>query len=73
MKISCKFTDLAFAALERVLYFPKTKLVKDMNNQTCKDTGVLYEELEKFRFDLTWLEPHVQCALGMFCGESCAS
>lgn len=65
MKISCKFTDLAFATLERVLYFPKTKLVKDMNNQPCKDTGVLYKVLEKFIFDLTWLEPHVQCALEM--------
>lgn len=36
-----------------------------MNDQPCKDTKVLYEELEKFRFDLTWLELHVKCALGM--------
>ncbi|MCI59626.1 ubiquitin carboxyl-terminal hydrolase family protein, partial [Trifolium medium] len=36
-----------------------------MNEQACKDLQMLWEELETFRFDLTWLEPHVQSALGM--------
>lgn len=64
-KKSRMITDLAFAALGRVFYFLKTRKVKDMNDQTCKDLQVLWNELEKFRFDVTWLEPHVQSALGM--------
>lgn len=36
-----------------------------MDDQACEDLQVLWKELEKFRFDLTWLEPHVQFALGM--------
>lgn len=36
-----------------------------MNGLACKDLQILWEELETFRFDLTWLEPHVQSALGM--------
>ncbi|KAI5425168.1 MATH domain and coiled-coil domain-containing protein At3g58340 [Lathyrus oleraceus] len=59
-----KFTDLAFSSLGRVIYFLNTRKVKDMNDQACKDLQVLWEEFEKFRFDLTWLEPHVQFALG---------
>ncbi|MCH85047.1 ubiquitin carboxyl-terminal hydrolase family protein, partial [Trifolium medium] len=64
-KRSRKFNDLAFAALGRVLYFLKTRKVKDMNEQACKDLQVLWDELQKFKYDLTWLEPHVQYALGM--------
>lgn len=64
-KKSRVITDLAFAALGRVFYFLKTKKVKDMNDQACKDLQVLWDELKKFRFDVTWLEPHVQSALGM--------
>ncbi|XP_045795789.1 MATH domain and coiled-coil domain-containing protein At3g58370-like [Trifolium pratense] len=62
---SRKFTEWAFTALGRVLYFLKTRKVKDMNEQACKDLQMLWEELETFKFDLTWLEPHVQSALGM--------
>jgi hypothetical protein len=36
-----------------------------MNDLACKDLQNLWEELEAFSFDLTWLEPHVQSALGM--------
>jgi hypothetical protein len=64
-KKSRVITDLAFAALGRVFYFFKTKKVKDMNDHACKDLQVLWDELKKFRFDVTWLEPHVQSALGM--------
>jgi hypothetical protein len=54
-----------FAAVGRVLYFLKTRKVKDMNEKGCKDLQVLWDELQTFKFDLTWLEPHVQSALGM--------
>jgi hypothetical protein len=67
MKDSSKDSDaeLVSAALGRVLYFLKTRKVKDMNEQACKDLQVLWDELKKFKFDLTWLEPHVQSALGL--------
>ncbi|KAI5425191.1 hypothetical protein KIW84_031122 [Lathyrus oleraceus] len=64
LKRSRKFTGLAFEALGRVLYFLKTRKVKDMNERASKDLQVLWEELKKFGFDLAWLEPHVQ-SLGM--------
>ncbi|KAK2418609.1 MATH domain and coiled-coil domain-containing protein [Trifolium repens] len=62
---SRKFKEWAFTALGRVLHFLKTTKVKDMNDLACKDLHNLWEELEAFSFDLTWLEPHVQSALGM--------
>ncbi|MCH86960.1 ubiquitin carboxyl-terminal hydrolase family protein [Trifolium medium] len=57
--------ELVSAALGRVLYFLKTRKMKDMNEQACNDLQVLWDELKKFQFDLTWLEPHVQSALEM--------
>ncbi|KAI5425180.1 hypothetical protein KIW84_031111 [Lathyrus oleraceus] len=57
--------EWAFTALGRVLYFLKTRKVKDMNDLACKELQIFWEELELFSFDLTWLEPHVQSALGM--------
>ncbi|KAJ1392741.1 TRAF-like [Sesbania bispinosa] len=65
LKRSRKFTEWAFTALGRVLYFLITRKVKDMNDITCKDLQLLWEELKSFGFDLIWLEPHVQSALGM--------
>jgi len=62
---SRRFTEWAFTALGRVLYFLKTRKAKDMNEQACKDLQILWEELEIFGFDLAWLEPHVQSALRM--------
>jgi hypothetical protein len=35
------------------------------NDQACKELQVVWDQIEKFRFDLTWLKPHVQYALGM--------
>lgn len=60
-----RFIEWAFTALGRILHFLKTKKVKDMNDDACMHLQILWEELETFRFDLTWLEPHVQSALGM--------
>ncbi|CAL5194382.1 unnamed protein product [Lathyrus oleraceus] len=36
-----------------------------MNDIACKNLQIIWEELERFSFDLTWLEPLVQSALGM--------
>ncbi|TKY53209.1 Ubiquitin carboxyl-terminal hydrolase 12 [Spatholobus suberectus] len=60
-----RFIEWAFTALGRVLHFLKTKKVKDMGEDACNHLQILWEELNMFRFDLTWLEPHVQSALGM--------
>ncbi|KAJ7971379.1 Ubiquitin carboxyl-terminal hydrolase family protein [Quillaja saponaria] len=63
-KRSPKFIGWAFTALGRVLYFLKTTKIKDMKEvEVCKNLQVLWEELETFKFDLTWLEPHVRSAL----------
>ena len=36
-----------------------------MDEEACDHLQILWEELETFKFDLTWLEPYVQSALGM--------
>ncbi|CAJ1967355.1 unnamed protein product [Sphenostylis stenocarpa] len=64
-KRTLMYVEWAFTALGRVLHFLKTKKVKDMDDDACNHLQVLWEELETFKFDLTWLEPHVQSALGM--------
>ncbi|KAJ7971375.1 Ubiquitin carboxyl-terminal hydrolase family protein [Quillaja saponaria] len=64
-KRSTMFTQWAFTALGRVLHFLKTTKGKDMTEDACEHLQVLWEELETFKFDLSWLEPHVQSALGM--------
>ncbi|MED6108127.1 hypothetical protein PIB30_020574 [Stylosanthes scabra] len=64
-KRSRRFTEWALTALGRVLHFLRTKRVRDMNEVACNRLQILWEELETFRFDLTWLEPHVKSALGM--------
>ncbi|KAK7337360.1 hypothetical protein VNO77_17927 [Canavalia gladiata] len=62
---SPRFILWAFIALGRVLHFLKTKTNRDMGEDDCMmHLQVLWEELQPFGFDLTWLEPHVQSALG---------
>ncbi|KAK4281767.1 hypothetical protein QN277_013222 [Acacia crassicarpa] len=54
----------AFTSLGQVLYFLKTKRVKDMDEDGCKYLEGLWDELVKSSgFDLSWLEPYVQSAL----------
>lgn len=54
----------AFTSLGRVLYFLKTKRVKDMDEDGCKYLQGLWDEIVKSSgFDLTWLEPYVQSAM----------
>ncbi|TKY61872.1 Ubiquitin carboxyl-terminal hydrolase 13 [Spatholobus suberectus] len=61
---SSSFLLWAFIALGRVLHFLKTKTIRDMGKDDCvMHLQVLWEELQPFGFDLTWLEPHVQSAL----------
>ncbi|XP_058742652.1 MATH domain and coiled-coil domain-containing protein At3g58360-like [Vicia villosa] len=57
--------EFVFSGLRRVLYFLQTRKVKDMNEHACKELRVLWDELKKFKFDVTWLMPHVHYALGM--------
>ncbi|KAL9319312.1 hypothetical protein ACSQ67_015829 [Phaseolus vulgaris] len=64
-KRTLEYVEWAFTALGRVLHFLKTKMVKDMDEDACNHLQILWEELETFKFDLTWLEPHVQSALNM--------
>ncbi|XP_058740730.1 MATH domain and coiled-coil domain-containing protein At3g58250-like [Vicia villosa] len=57
--------ELVYAALGKLIYFLKTRKVKDMNEQASKELQFLWDELAKFKIDLTWLEPQVQSALGI--------
>ncbi|KAK9912385.1 hypothetical protein M0R45_036252 [Rubus argutus] len=74
--ISCQrrrsrmFSEWAFTALGRLLHFLNTTKVKDMMEDSCvhdpcEHLQVLWDEAVTFRFDLSWLEPFVQSALGM--------
>ncbi|KAE9585326.1 hypothetical protein Lal_00018211 [Lupinus albus] len=63
-KRSPRFILWAFLALGQVLHFLKTKKIRDMGEDGTMHLKVLWDELQSFGFDLTWLEPHVQSALG---------
>lgn len=61
-----RFRQWAFASLAQVLHFLKTKRVKDMTEKDIKNLHDLWKELVKSSgFDLAWLEPYVQSALGL--------
>ncbi|QCE05319.1 MATH domain and coiled-coil domain-containing protein At3g58370-like [Vigna unguiculata] len=64
-KKSQRFTEWAFTALGRVLHFLNTKKVRNMDDESCNHLQTLWEEVETFGFDLAWLKPHVESALGM--------
>ncbi|XP_028790184.1 uncharacterized protein LOC114746163 [Neltuma alba] len=64
-KRSPKFRHWAFIALGQVLYFLETTKAKKVDESACNYLQGLWEEVQLFGFDLTWLEPHVQYALGM--------
>lgn len=59
------FTEWAFTALGRVLHFLNTKKVRDMKDDGCNHLQILWEELLTCEFDLSWLKPRVEFALGM--------
>ncbi|CAJ1967357.1 unnamed protein product [Sphenostylis stenocarpa] len=61
-----RFRQWAFTSLGQVLHFLKTKRVKDMREEDIKHLHGLWKELVKSSgFDLAWLEPYVQSALGL--------
>ncbi|MED6106213.1 hypothetical protein PIB30_002667 [Stylosanthes scabra] len=61
-----RFKLWAFTCLGQVLHFLKTSKVKDMDEDGCNHLKGLWEELVRSSgFNLTWLEPYVQSALGM--------
>ncbi|KAK7268194.1 hypothetical protein RIF29_20885 [Crotalaria pallida] len=56
----------AFISLGQILYFLRTKKVKDISEDDCKNLEELWKELVRSSgFDLAWLEPYVQTALGV--------
>ncbi|XP_057430738.1 MATH domain and coiled-coil domain-containing protein At3g58200-like isoform X2 [Lotus japonicus] len=64
-KRSRRFTEWAFTALGQVLHFLKSRKVKDMNADACSHLQALWEKLQTFNFELTWLQPHIRSALSM--------
>ncbi|CAJ2632155.1 unnamed protein product [Trifolium pratense] len=65
-KRTARFKSWAFTSLGQVLHILKTSKVKDMNEETSKNLKGLWEELVMASgFDLAWLEPYVESALGM--------
>lgn len=60
------FRQWAFTSLGQVLHFLKTKRVKDMSEEDIKHLRDLWKELVKSSgFDLAWLKPYVESALGL--------
>lgn len=47
----------------RVLYFLKTKKVKDMDEEACNYLQIMWDKLKTCGFHLTWLEFYVESAL----------
>ncbi|XP_020213298.1 MATH domain and coiled-coil domain-containing protein At3g58270 isoform X2 [Cajanus cajan] len=65
-KSSRWFKLWAFSSLGQVLHLLKTNKVKDMDENACNHLQGLWEELVKHSgFQLSWLEPYVQSALGI--------
>ncbi|XP_014511350.1 uncharacterized protein LOC106770043 [Vigna radiata var. radiata] len=60
-----RYIEWSFTTLGRVLHFLNTKKVREMDDDACNHLQTLWEELEKCEFDLSWLKPQVQSALGM--------
>ncbi|TKY53214.1 Ubiquitin carboxyl-terminal hydrolase 12 [Spatholobus suberectus] len=61
-----RFRQWAFTSLGQVLHFLKTKKAKDMSEEDIKHLHGLWKELVRSSgFDLAWLEPYVQSALGL--------
>ncbi|KAK9912373.1 hypothetical protein M0R45_036240 [Rubus argutus] len=64
-KRSSTFVECAFKTLGRLLHFLKTRKLTDLNQDGYDSLQLLWEELETFKFDLAWLQPHVQSVFGM--------
>ncbi|XP_004294445.1 PREDICTED: uncharacterized protein LOC101302630 [Fragaria vesca subsp. vesca] len=60
-----QFTQWAFTTLCRLLYFLNTGKPKKLTKQSRRDLRNLWEELQVFKFDLSWVEDDFITALGM--------
>ncbi|MED6132143.1 hypothetical protein PIB30_016565 [Stylosanthes scabra] len=59
-KRSQEFKEWSLIALERVLYFLKTQIMKNVNHDACKELQILWDELKVFGFEeFTSLELHL--------------
>jgi len=58
-----KFVEWAFTALGRVLYFLEITKVEEMNEEEFEWLQLLWDEVQVFGFDLSWLAPQVEFVL----------
>jgi len=62
-KRSQKYVEWAFTALGRVLYFLEITKVEEMNEEEFEWLQLLWDEVQVFGFDLSWLAPQVEFVL----------
>ncbi|MED6113051.1 ubiquitinyl hydrolase [Stylosanthes scabra] len=64
---SYEYSGWAFNALGRVLHFLETTRVEEMMNnlEACEWLKMLWDEVQVFGFELSWLVPQVEFALNM--------
>ncbi|XP_058727973.1 uncharacterized protein LOC131599719 [Vicia villosa] len=63
MKRTPKYASWAFISLGRVLHFLEITKVEEMNEEECEWLQKLWEEVQVFGFDLSWLAPQVEFVL----------
>lgn len=63
MKKTQKYASWAFTSLGRVLHFLEITKVEEMNEEACEWLQMLWNEVQVFGFDLSWLAPQVEFAL----------
>ncbi|XLR61060.1 hypothetical protein HN51_004320 [Arachis hypogaea] len=64
-KRTYKYSGWAFNALGRVLHFLETTKLEEMNVEACECLQMLWDEVQVFGFELSWLAPQVEFALNM--------
>ncbi|KAJ1407718.1 hypothetical protein SESBI_24194 [Sesbania bispinosa] len=60
-----KYASWAYTSLGRVLHFLENTKVEEMKEEACEWLQLLWDEVQVFGFDLSWLAPHVEFALNM--------
>ncbi|KAJ1380615.1 hypothetical protein SESBI_45894 [Sesbania bispinosa] len=60
-----KYAGWAYTSLGRVLHFLENTKLEEMNEEACEWLQLLWDEVQVFGFDLSWLAPHVEFALNM--------
>ncbi|RYR12851.1 hypothetical protein Ahy_B04g070165 isoform A [Arachis hypogaea] len=64
-KRTYKYSGWALNALGRVLHFLETTKLEEMNVEACECLQMLWDEVQVFGFELSWLAPQVEFALNM--------